>query len=166
MIAALYYLALAGFVGLMAVAAFEDFRRFTIPNWLTLGLCALWPVSLVAAPSLSSALAALGCAVIVFLVGAVLFARGYIGGGDVKLLAAAVLWTGPAGLSSLLILTALLGGVLALILVSPLGAYLVAGARAQLGAPAPAPAIESTPVPYGIAIAAASLILILPQQFN
>ncbi len=102
----------------------------------------------------------------VFLIGAVL-ARGYIGGGDVKLLAAAVLWTGPAGLSGLLILTALLGGVLALILLSPIGAYLVAGARAQLGSAAgPAPAIESTPVPYGIAIAAASLFLILPPQFN
>ncbi len=48
MIAILHYLALAGFAGLMAGAAFEDFRRFTIPNWLTLGLCALWPVSLVA----------------------------------------------------------------------------------------------------------------------
>jgi prepilin peptidase CpaA len=97
-VAALHYLALAGFAGLMAVAAFEDFRRFTIPNWLTLGLCALWPVSLVAAPSFSGALAALGCALIVFLIGALLFARGYIGGGDVKLLAAAVLWVGPTGL--------------------------------------------------------------------
>lgn len=66
-----------------------------------------------------------------------------------------------------MILTALLGGVLALILVSPFGAYLVAGARAQLGSAAgPAPTIKSTPVPYGIAIAAASLIIILSPQFN
>jgi len=34
---------LAGFAGLMATAAFEDFRRLVIPNGLTLGLCILWP---------------------------------------------------------------------------------------------------------------------------
>src|SRR5665213_1578969 len=78
MIAVLHFVALAGFAGLMAVAAFEDFRRFTIPNWLTLGLCALWPLSLVAGPGLSDTLAALGCALVVFLIGAILFARGYI----------------------------------------------------------------------------------------
>ncbi len=167
MTAALHYLTLASFVGLMAVAAFEDFRRFTIPNWLTLSIVALWPVYLVAAPSLAAAIGGVCCALGVFIVGALLFARGYIGGGDVKLLAAAVLWAGPAGRPALLIVTALVGGVLALILVSPVGAYLFDGARAQLGsASIPDNAITSTPVPYGIAIAAASLIVVLSPQFN
>lgn len=167
MSAALHYLALAGFAGLMAVAAFEDFRRFTIPNWLTASMVALWPAYLAAAPSLAAAIGGISCGLAVFLVGAFLFARGYIGGGDVKLLAAAVLWAGPAGVMPLLIVTGLLGGVLALILVSPAGAYLIAGARAQLGAVGgPDKAIASTPVPYGIAIAIASLIVVLPPQLS
>lgn len=166
-VAALHYLVLGGFTVLMAGAAFEDFRRFTIPNWLTLGLCALWPLSLFAAPGVSAAVGDLACGLVVFGVGAVLFARGYIGGGDVKLLAAAALWAGPALLPSLLILTGILGGVLALILLSPVGSYLVTGARAQLGFTAgPETTVASTPVAYGIAIAAASLIVILPPQLS
>jgi len=167
MSAALHYLALGGFAVLMAAAAFEDFRRFTIPNWLTVGLCALWPLSLLAAPSMAGALGDLACGLVVFAAGALLFARGYIGGGDVKLLAVAALWAGPGQLPSLLIATGLLGGVLALIVLSPLGAYLVTGARAQLGFSAePDAAIASTPVAYGIAIAAASLIVVIPPQLS
>lgn len=167
MMATLHYLAIGGFAVLMAAAAFEDFRRFTIPNWMTLGICALWPLSLLAGPGAAGAVGGLACGLIVFAVGALLFARGYLGGGDVKLLAAAALWAGPPLLPSLLIVTGLLGGVLALILVSPFGAYLVAGARAQLGfTETPDAAIASTPVAYGIAIAAASLIVILPPQFS
>ncbi|HEY1798456.1 MAG TPA: prepilin peptidase [Stellaceae bacterium] len=167
MTVALHYLALGGFAVLMAIAAFEDFRRFTIPNWLTLGLCLLWPLSLLAAPDGSGAIGGLACGLIVFAVGALLFARGYMGGGDVKLLAAAALWAGPALLPTLLIATGLLGGVLALILLSPFGALLVSQTRAQLGFTAgPGTAVASTPIAYGIAIAAASLIVILPPQFS
>lgn len=165
--AVLHYFVLGGFALLMAAAAFEDFRRFTIPNWLTLGLCALWPLSLLAAPNVAGMAGGAACGLIVFVVGALLFARGYLGGGDVKLLAAAALWAGPGLLPSLLIVTGLLGGVLALILLSPVGAFLVSGARARLGGSAgPGTAVASTPVAYGIAIAAASLIVILPPQFN
>src|SRR5260370_36694978 len=89
--------AIVGFSVLMAAAAFEDFRRFIIPNLLPAALCLLWPVYFVAAPSLSGALWSLGCGAAVFIVGAFLFARGYLGGGDVKLLSAAALWARPAG---------------------------------------------------------------------
>ncbi len=164
----LEYIALAGFAGLMTAAAFEDFRRFTIPNQLTIGLCVLWPAYFAVAPSLAGALAALGCGLAVFTVGALLFARGYIGGGDVKLLAAAALWAGPAATPALLIVTGLLGGVLALVLVSPIGAHLAGIARGMLGESSPAPVsrVSSTPVPYGVAIAAAALIVILPPHFG
>ncbi|MGH7093939.1 MAG: A24 family peptidase [Stellaceae bacterium] len=167
MMHALHDLAIVGFAGLMAVAAFEDFRRFTIPNWVTLGVCALWPVYLLGAFHLNLALAALGCAFAVFATGLLLFARGYVGGGDVKLLAAVMLWAGPAAAPSLLLLTAIIGGVLALIILSPAGACLIAGTRAHLGpAPLPAAAAAGTSVPYGIAISAASLLVILPPLFG
>ena len=58
-----------------------------------------------------------------FLAGAVLFARGWLGGGDVKLLSAATLWAGAPQTFGLLAATGVLGGVLALFLVSPLGRY-------------------------------------------
>ena len=119
-------LALTGFTGVMTVAAFEDFRRLVIPNLLPIVLCALWPFYFAAAPSLYGALAAIGCAAAVFLVGAVLFARGWLGGGDVKLLAAATLWVGPAGTPSLLMLTGVLGGALALFLLLPVGSQMAA----------------------------------------
>src|SRR5678815_2587985 len=109
-------LVLVVFAAVMAVAAFEDFRRLVIPNLLPIVLCALWPVYFAFAPSFYGALTSIGCALAVFLVGAVLFARGWLGGGDVKLLSAATLWAGPAGTPTLLMLTGVLGGALALFL--------------------------------------------------
>ena len=48
-------LVLVAFILLMGTAAFEDFRRFIIPNPLTVGLCVLWPLYFAAAPSLAAA---------------------------------------------------------------------------------------------------------------
>ena len=160
-------LALTGFTGVMTVAAFEDFRRLVIPNLLPIVLCVLWPFYFAAAPSLYGALAAIGCAAAVFLVGAVLFARGWLGGGDVKLLAAATLWVGPAGTPSLLLLTSVLGGALALFLLLPLGGQIAVAARGMLGQP-PISAERglAMPIPYGVAIAGAALIVILTPHFG
>lgn len=162
------WLVLALFTGLMAAAAFEDFRRYMIPNRLTAALCLLWPAYFALAPSLWGGLAALGSALAVFVVGALLFARGFVGGGDVKLLAAAALWAGPHATPSLLLVTALLGGAFGLALLSPVGAHLLAAARSLFGPPVPGPEIGSsaTPVPYGVAIAGAALIVILPPHFG
>jgi prepilin peptidase CpaA len=101
----------------MAAAAIEDFRRLIIPNMLPIMLVALWPIYFAAvAPSFYGALAAMGCAVAVFIGGAILFSRGLLGGGDVKLLSAATLWAGPSGTLDLLLWTGVLGGALALFL--------------------------------------------------
>jgi prepilin peptidase CpaA len=151
---------LFAFILMMATAAFEDFRRFIIPNPVTLGLCILWPLYFAAAPSLAAALAAIGCGAAVFVVGALLFARGFVGGGDVKLLAAAALWAGPAGIASLLLLTGFLGGVLALFLLIPAGSRTAARARAVLGQSTPASTAPRY-VPYGIPIAIAAVIVVL-----
>ncbi len=160
-------IALTGFTGVMTAAAFEDFRRLVIPNLLPIALCVLWPVYFAAAPTLYGGLAAIGCAAAVFFAGAILFARGWLGGGDVKLLSAATLWVGPAGTPSLLILTSVLGGALALFLLLPVGGQMAAAARTMLGQPAiPTECGLAMPVPYGVAIAAAALILILSPYFG
>jgi prepilin peptidase CpaA len=163
----LQYVALTGFAGLMMAAAFEDLRRLMIPNVLPLALCVLWPLYILPAVTLAGVLSAVGCALLIFVAGALCFSRGFLGGGDVKLLTAATLWAGPAQTVSLLVLTGVLGGVLALFLLVPPGAHIASLARAKLG-----PADESpehrlnTPVPYGIAIAAAAMIVILLPHFR
>jgi prepilin peptidase CpaA len=163
-------LALSVFTAVMAVAAFEDFRRLTIPNLLPLLLCAAWPLYVVAAPSpditVGGVLGALGVALAVFLVGAFLFARGWLGGGDVKLLSAAALWAGAPQTLGLLVVTALLGGVLALILLHPFGRGIVSASRRLLGASGgwrgrPETPVSRVPVPYGVAIAGAGLIVVV-----
>ena len=59
--------------------------------------------------------AALGLAVVVFVVGLGLFARELIGGGDVKLIAALSLWAGPEQFVWFMLVTTLTGGALSLI---------------------------------------------------
>jgi prepilin peptidase CpaA len=167
MFMALQFAALLAFAALMLLAALEDLRRLVIPNALTLSLCVLWPLYALAAPSLFLTLGALVCAVIAFLAGALLFSRGFIGGGDVKLLAVAVLWAGPGRTMPFLLLTGVLGGMLALFLLIPPGAHLATLARAKLGpGEASIKAGLTTPVPYGIAIAAAALIVIFVPHFR
>jgi prepilin peptidase CpaA len=167
MAAELHRAALLAFAALMLAAAFEDFRRLAIPNWLTLGLCLAWPLYILQGSTLSGALGALGCAVLVFAIGAVLFARGYVGGGDVKLLTAATLWAGPDATVSLLTVTGVLGGVLAMVLLMPPAAHLASLARAKLGPDTELTGAEtSPPVPYGIAIAGAALIVTILPQFS
>jgi prepilin peptidase CpaA len=164
----LQHAALIGFAALMVAAAFEDLRRLMIPNPLPLGLCLLWPLYILATPSWAVALGAIGCAIIVFAVGVLFFSRGFLGGGDVKLLTAATLWAGPTGTPSLLLLTAVIGGALALFLLVPPGAHLAMLARGKLGpvsADLPGNRL-TTPVPYGIAIAAAAMIVVCFPYFR
>jgi prepilin peptidase CpaA len=144
----------------MLIAAVEDLRRLVIPNAVVMGLCTLWPLQLALAPTISltdSAVAAL-CAASVFGAGVMLFSRGLMGGGDVKLLTAATLWAGPGLTPELLIVTAVLGGLLSLCLLSPL-------ALRAVFAPA-APAAKRIPVPYGVAIAGAALIVTIPPNLS
>ena len=149
---------LAGFSALMIAAAFIDLHRLIIPNPLIGGLCVLWLLDLeTSAQPASNVLATIGCAAAVFAGGAVLFSRGLIGGGDVKLLAVASLWAGADAVPPLLVITALIGGLLALFLLTPLGARLAA--RRTAAAPnGDGTAAHQPPVPYGVAIAAAALI--------
>jgi prepilin peptidase CpaA len=166
--AALHILAVLAFTMLMVTAAFEDFRRLVIPNWLVAGLVAVWPLCVAAgtvAPA--AALGAFGIAALVFVAGAFLFARGLVGGGDVKLLSAAALWAGPTATPELLVLTAALGGVLSLFLLSPFGAHVSLAGRLFFGPPgAAAIGDERVSVPYGVAIAGAALFVVLQPFFG
>ncbi|HEY1258123.1 MAG TPA: prepilin peptidase [Stellaceae bacterium] len=161
-----HLLVLGGFAALTAAAAFEDFRRRVIPNPIVLGLCVLWLMRLMVAPAVGStaAAAAIGAAGAIFLAGALLFSRGFVGGGDVKLMAAATLWAGAGAVPALLLVTALLGGFLSIVYLTPLGVR-VAIMRSDVPQPTGAVA-RPAGIPYGVAIAAAALIVTLPPQLG
>ena len=158
----LHFVPLAGFAALMLIAAVEDLRRLVIPNAVVMGSCTLWPLQLAATPtiSLTGGAGAALCAAAVFVAGALLFSRGLMGGGDVKLLTAATLWAGPGGTPTLLVVTAVLGGLLTLALLSPFALRAVFAPAAETGNP------KQMPVPYGVAIAGAALIVTIPSNLS
>lgn len=108
------WLPLAGLLALLALAALIDLRERRIPNWLTGGVAALYPLYVLVSPIPVAWPGALAVASAVFLFGLVLFARQIIGGGDVKLIAAITLWAGLDQLALFALVTSLVGGGLAL----------------------------------------------------
>jgi prepilin peptidase CpaA len=144
---------------LLIAAALEDAVRLRISN-LTVGL--------VLVTAIGAAIAAgfdlrLWQNLVVFLallaVGTPMFAAGKLGGGDVKLLAAAGLWFDFAGAVWLLVAVALAGGVLALLVlvIRSFNWSEEIRRRAVLLRPGGG-------IPYGVAIAAGALIAMALQR--
>lgn len=103
-------LALLAFCGLAAAAMVSDLRSFRIPNRISFAVAALFPVYVLAGfGDLRNGLLAGG---IVFAIGLFLFARGLVGGGDVKLLAAVSLWAGTDLVLPMILIVTLAGGVM------------------------------------------------------
>ena len=102
---------------LVAIAAIFDIVCRRIPNWLVLaGVLAglVWNSSVAGWPGSGRAAAGLGLGLALYLPLYLIRARG---AGDVKLLAAAGAVTGPVNCLWIFLLTALLGGFIAVILV-------------------------------------------------
>ena len=170
----LTYLCFAGVLTLLGFAALHDVRERRIPNRLTGALVALYPVYVLVSPTPVAWPAALGLAILVFLIGLGLFARELIGGGDVKLIAALSLWAGPEQFVWFLLVTTLAGGALSLVSLwyrrwggvidahlAAFGLATAAGAPVLADAPAGESTARSTTLPYGVAIAAGGIAVIL-----
>jgi prepilin peptidase CpaA len=151
----------AALVGLLAVAAWHDVRRRTIPNWISAVLILVGVARSLAEGGLGPAAGALGVAGLVLLVGYLAWLGGFLGGGDVKLLGATAFWAGTSGLLTFLLATGLVGGALA-VAVGP-SRRLAArrhGRAVKAGQPTPGTASPSAPdaatafatVPYAAAI--------------
>lgn len=99
------------------VAAFSDVTRYTIPNWLTAGIALAFPlVALWAGLPPLVILVHIGVGIFALGLGMMLFALGWLGGGDAKLVAAAALWAGPTAVWVFALAAALAGGALTLFL--------------------------------------------------
>jgi prepilin peptidase CpaA len=145
------------FPALVIVAALKDATSFTIPNWISLALLAAFaPVALACGVALPQIAVALGVGVAALLAGMAMFACGWIGGGDAKLLAASALWLGWPAVLPFVLVTALCGGALALALLGLRSVWLqpitVRGPAwvGRLATPGAA-------APYGVAICAGAL---------
>ncbi len=104
------FAALAGL--LIAAAALHDAATRTVPDWVSLALLACGVAIRLLAGDLPSGLLLAG---LVLAGGVLLWLRGYIGGADVKLAAAAALVVPPHLVGRFLFTMSLAGGVLALI---------------------------------------------------
>ena len=104
------------FPAALLYAAYSDLMRFIIPNWLSLAVVADFIVAAsfsgVGMASIGWHLAIGGAVLVVCFL---MYAAGLFGGGDAKLISAAAVWVGGAGLFKFLMAVALIGGVLALI---------------------------------------------------
>jgi prepilin peptidase CpaA len=137
----------------MLLAAIGDWRSRTIPNWLngTIALLAIpfwWSVGLSLWPGVATQI---GLAAAVFMLFAIAFRFGAMGGGDVKMAAALALWLPFAGIVKLLVIMSIAGGVLTL-------AMMVAHRMAK--------AAGQPEIPYGIAIAFGGFWLIGERILN
>jgi prepilin peptidase CpaA len=150
------------YVACICYAIVSDFRNLIIPNWIIMILISAFAVFAGIYLEPGSILAHVAVAAIALLFFSAFFVAGWMAGGDVKLIAAIALWMGPENAAQLVLLTALLGSLLALALLqmkkygdrvtsSALGNnWLFQRARALA---------EQGQCPYGVAIGAAALLL-------
>ncbi len=102
------------FIFCVIYAMITDYRGLRIPNAVSVVLALGFIPFALFAGSAIPLLAHFGIAALVFLLLFAFFAFGWLGGGDVKLASAIMLWAGPVHGASFVVLFALFGGVLAL----------------------------------------------------
>ena len=137
-------------------AGVSDAMSFTISNKISLALVVGFVVLV---PFSGLTLEDIGAHILVgflmLVVGFILFARGYVGGGDAKIIAAASLWLGPDYTTMFILFACFYGGILSLVILkiynTPLPSWLANQkwlVNYQTGTAA---------VPYGIAIGLSGL---------
>ena len=144
---------LASLAALLVAAAVWDLKKREIPHAIVIAVALLslpfWWVS--GLPLWPDVALQIGVALLVFGVFAAMFAFGWMGGGDVKLLAALVLWLPWQAVIMLMVIMSFAGGVLTV------GTVLWSRVRNPSATPE---------IPYGVAIAFAGLWLISERLFN
>ena len=152
----LEYLLVLIFPSLMAFAAMMDLFTMTIPNRISILLVSAF---VVVAPLTGMGwgdyLVHVTTGLAVLALGVVLFAVGFLGGGDAKLLAAASLWLGFENLLQYVVLVAILGGLLSGVLLVYRGILPPRWLTSHAWAMRLHDRTEG--IPYGLALAGAAL---------
>lgn len=146
---------------LMLFAAWMDLFTMRIANWISIVLTlAFLPMGFACGLRLGLIGQHYLCGLAVLAPTFAFFAFGKIGGGDAKLAASSAIWMGWAGLFDYLIVSSLLGGVLAVAILAarqvPLPLFLMRWTWvARLHEP-------KTGIPFGVALGAGAII-VYPQ---
>lgn len=103
---------------ILLYAAIMDIKTYTIENWISIVIIALFPIILFLNQGLEFSVLFyhLGTGIVMLLVGAGLFATGAFGGGDAKLIAAIAIWLGWKPLMPFLLIMSFAGGLLTLVI--------------------------------------------------
>jgi prepilin peptidase CpaA len=150
-------------VCLFTAVAYQDIRTRRIPNEFIVGILALSSLRIALAGDPIAGLYTLAASAALFVATFLLFWRGLLGGGDVKLIGATGLLVGYHDLFEFLFVMSVSGALIAVAVL----------ARDRLGvrrAAMPASKDQERPalltVPYGAAIAAAGIVSLLLQNFR
>jgi prepilin peptidase CpaA len=147
---------------IFAASAYGDFRTRRIPNELVIGILALAALRIALSGDPTSALYTLVAGAALFGATFLLFWRGLLGGGDVKLMVATSFLIGYHDVLGFLFVMSVSGGLMAVAILA--GDRLGLRRVATPGHEPPETAARLT-VPYGVAIAAAGILTLLVQSF-
>jgi len=157
----LAFLIVVIFASTMLMAAFKDATTMTIPNWISLALIAGFFIVI---PFVWPGWEAFGTHILVglsfFLAGFAMFAFGWLGGGDAKLMAATALWWQWPDAVVYVLYTTVIGCFLALALM--IGRKFIP-VRILTAPWAYKMFKDEKKMPYGLALASGALIT-LPQS--
>jgi len=145
---------------LFIVAAYSDIKSLRIPNKLAIAVAALGVFRLLVIGDLNTEIYTIGASAMVFIATFLMFWRGILGGGDVKLLSATVLLVGYHDLLSFLLIMSICGAFVSLAVLF-IRNLLPLWLGPRLAALMPTARVV---VPYGVAIAAAGSVTLLLQS--
>jgi len=148
---------------LFVAVAYRDIRTRRIPNEFIVAILALAALRLALAGDPVAGLYTLAASGILFVATFLLFWRGLLGGGDVKLIGATGLLVGYHNLFEFLFVMSVSGALIAVAILARnrLGLH-----RAMTPAPVDQERQALLTVPYGAAIAVAGIVSLLLQNFR
>ncbi len=146
------------FMALSAAAALSDIAYYKIPNVLVAAILVLYPGYVLFNPATVDWLPAAGVAAVALVIGFGLFATKIFGAGDAKLVAVSMLWAGPALALPMILIISVVGGVMAIIMLSRMR-FVIADALNSMGKSSLGDAVLAKDMPYGVAIATGGLFV-------
>jgi prepilin peptidase CpaA len=150
--------AISAFAAILIMAAIWDAKTFRIPNRFSLFVLLAYPLHALLNPG--AVPFALLTAAVMLAIGVALFARGWMGGGDVKLLTVCALWAGSDHIATFVLITGLVGAAMSLVMMSSYR-FPLALALQRVGCARASEVLIGRAVPYGVAIAAGGVAVAL-----